>query len=151
MIIVIQRVSYAKCIIDNSIYSSINKGILALISIEKDDTIKDYEFCIKKLLNLRIFENDQNKFNKSIIDINGEIMAISQFTLAGNINKGNRPSFGNAMDPKKAREEFQNFIQLLKKNYSNIKTGVFGALMKIELENNGPVTFIIDSKKRLFN
>ncbi|MCX8057819.1 MAG: D-aminoacyl-tRNA deacylase [Spirochaetes bacterium] len=151
MIIVIQRVNFAKCIIKDKVYSEIKKGLLALVSIEKDDNLNDYEFCIKKLLNLRVFENDENKFDKSIQDINGEIMVISQFTLAGNINKGNRPSFDNAMPPQAAKIEFEKFLALLNNHFTSFKTGIFGEYMQIQIENNGPVTFIIDSKKRLYN
>jgi|YNPMSStandDraft_2_1061718.scaffolds.fasta_scaffold00507_11 D-tyrosyl-tRNA(Tyr) deacylase len=149
MIVVIQRVLNSKCIINEKLFSEIDKGIVAFIAIEKDDKEEDYDYCIKKILNLRIFENEENKFDKSIIDINGEIMVISQFTLAGTIHKGNRPSFDNAMEPSKANIEFEKFLNKLKEKYNKIKVGIFGEFMLIDLKNIGPVTFIIDSKKRL--
>ena len=143
MKLVIQRVNSASVTIENKLYSSINKGLLVLFGVEKDDREDMIEYFAQKLLKLRIFEDEQGKMNKSVLDINGEILAVSQFTLCADCKKGTRPSFDNAMEPKCAKEFYEKFVEILKKSGINIKTGVFGAHMQVELINNGPVTIIL--------
>ena len=143
MKLVIQRVNSASVTIENKIYSSINKGLLVLFGVEKDDSEDMLEYFAQKLLKLRIFEDEKGKMNKSLIDINGEILVVSQFTLCADCKKGTRPSFDNAKEPKIAKEYYEKFVEILKKSGINIKTGVFGAHMQIELINNGPVTIIL--------
>ena len=143
MKLVIQRVDKASVTIENKLYSSINKGLLVLFGVEKDDSEDMLEYFAQKLLKLRIFEDEQGKMNKSILDIEGEILVVSQFTLCADCKKGTRPSFDNAKEPKVAKEYYEKFVEILKKSGINIKTGVFGAHMQVGLINNGPVTIIL--------
>ena len=143
MKLVIQRVNSASVTIENKIYSSINKGLLVLFGVEKDDSEDMLEYFAQKLLKLRIFEDEKGKMNKSVLDIEGEILVVSQFTLCADCKKGTRPSFDNAKEPKIAKEYYEKFVEILKKSGLNVKTGVFGAHMQIELINNGPVTIIL--------
>ena len=143
MKLVIQRVNKASVTIENELYSSINKGLLVLFGVEKNDSEDTIEYFAQKLLKLRIFEDEQGKMNKSVLDIEGEILAVSQFTLAADCKKGTRPSFDNAMEPKRAKEFYEKFVEILKNSQINVKTGVFGAHMQVELVNNGPVTIIL--------
>lgn len=143
MKILIQRVKQASVTIENTLYSQINKGYLIFLGIEKDDSEDKIEWLINKILNLRIFENDEGKMTHSISDINGEILLVSQFTLCGNCKKGNRPSFDNAMSPKDAQILYEKFIKILSQNIV-VKTGSFGAMMDIALINDGPVTFMLE-------
>ena len=149
MISVIQRVANASVSVDGSIISLINKGLLVLAGIEKGDTSADIEYSVKKITELRIFEDDAGKMNLSVIDVSGEILAVSQFTLLGNVQKGRRPGFDNAMPPETAKTMFDDFVKMLSKSISTVKTGSFGAHMEVSLINDGPVTFVIDSRKRV--
>ncbi len=149
MISVIQRVADASVSVDGSIISLINKGLLVLAGIEKGDTAADLEYSAKKITELRIFEDDAGKMNLSVADVNGEILAVSQFTLLGNVQKGRRPGFDNAMPPEIAKAMFDDFVNLISKTVSIVKTGSFGAHMEVSLINDGPVTFVIDSRKRV--
>ncbi len=146
---VIQRVNFAKVEIDNKIYSQIGKGLFILIGIEHEDDEKDSDWLAKKISGLRIFNDEQGKMNKSVLDIDGELLVVSQFTLHASTKKGNRPSYIKAAQPEKAIPLYEKFINDLKK-YTNkeIKTGIFGAYMKINLENDGPVTIFIDTKNK---
>ena len=143
MKLVIQRVNQASVTIENKLYSSIEKGLLVLFGVEKDDSEEMLEYYAQKLLKLRIFEDEQGKMNKSVLDIRGEILVVSQFTLCADCKKGTRPSFDNAKEPKIAKEYYEKFVEILKKSGINIKTGVFGAHMEVALLNNGPVTIIL--------
>ncbi len=146
---VIQRVKKAKVIINNKIVSEIGKGLLVFLGIGKEDNEKDFEYISRKLTGLRIFEDENSKFNLSLTDINGEILIVSQFTLYGDCRKGRRPSFDQAETVENSLIIYNNFLKYFKKNYSNIpiKEGVFQAHMEVELINDGPVTFLLDSKK----
>ena len=146
MIAIVQRVSSAKVSINNKKYNKINKGLLILLGVSKDDSIKDINYLIHKITKLRIFNDNMDKMNLSISDINGDIMVISQFTLLANVKKGMRPSFINAAEPKLAIKWYNLFIDKLSETNLNIKTGKFGAMMDIDLVNEGPATFILDSK-----
>ena len=146
MIAIVQRVSSAKVSINNKKYNKINKGLLVLLGVSKDDSIKDINYLIHKITKLRIFNDNMDKMNLSICDINGDIMVISQFTLLANVKKGMRPSFINAAEPKLAIKWYNLFIDKLSETNLNIKTGKFGAMMDIDLINHGPATFILDSK-----
>jgi D-tyrosyl-tRNA(Tyr) deacylase len=140
---VLQRVSEASVVIDNQVFSSINNGILVLFCVEKNDTQESVDWLVQKLLSLRIFEDENGKMNKSITDIKGELLVVSQFTLAADCKKGTRPSFDNAEIPVKAEEMYENFVDILSKTGITVKTGVFGADMKVSLCNDGPVTFVL--------
>lgn len=144
MIGLIQRVKKASVTIDNELFSSINAGILVLYGVEKGDEKEKAEKIADKISKLRIFEDENGKMNKSIKDISGEVLVVSQFTLAGNCAKGTRPSFDRAELPEKANEMYEYFIKQLKDKGLPVKTGVFGAMMEVELINDGPVTFILN-------
>ena len=146
---VIQRVSSASVTIDNQVKSSIKFGLLIFLGISNEDGISDIEWVSKKIVNLRIFNDDQNIMNRSIMDIDGEIIVVSQFTLMASTKKGNRPSYSKAAKPEIAIPLYEQFITQIESELNKkVGTGVFGADMKIELLNDGPVTIIIDSKKK---
>lgn len=146
MKVLVQRVKKASVTIDNKIFSSINQGILAFVGIEKGDSLDFAEKLSKKIVNLRIFPDENNKMNKSLIDIQGQILIVSQFTLCGDCKKGTRPSFDNSEEPQIANNLYEKFIQFVKDYNVDVKTGKFGAMMDIELINDGPVTFILEMK-----
>ncbi|WP_326909552.1 D-aminoacyl-tRNA deacylase [Sedimentibacter sp. MB31-C6] len=144
---VVQRVKSAKVSVDSKIIGSINHGIMLLLGIENNDDLKDVEYMCDKITNLRIFEDENGKMNKSLIDVKGSILIVSQFTLLGDARKGRRPSFINAAQPELAIPLYENFIQNFKNNGIKTETGEFGADMQVELINDGPVTILLDSKK----
>ena len=149
MRVVIQRVSEASVSIEGQIYSEIQQGLLVLLGIEHSDTEQDIEWLSKKIANLRIFVDDNNQINKSIIDIKGQLLVVSQFTLHAKTKKGNRPSFIEAARPEFAKPLYENFIKRLTlDSKSQVLSGKFGANMKVNLCNDGPVTLIIDSKNK---
>ena len=151
MRVVVQRVSQSSVIIESDIVSSISKGFLILLGVEKNDTLDDVNWLIRKIINLRIFTDTDGKMNNSIIDIKGDIIVVSQFTLHAKTKKGNRLSYINAAPPKIAIPLYENFVRVLKNESKlNVFTGEFGADMKVSLINDGPVTIIIDSKNRDF-
>ena len=149
MRVVIQRVSSASVTIDGKMKSSIEKGLLVLLGIEDADTNEDIEWLSGKITRLRIFGDETGAMNLSVADVNGEILLISQFTLHANTKKGNRPSFLKAAKPPTAIPLYEQFITQLEKDLKKtIQTGEFGADMKVNLINDGPVTIVIDSKNR---
>ena len=141
---VIQRVKKASVEIEGKIYSKINRGLLILFCAEKNDVKENIDFVANKILNLRIFEDENHKMNLSVKDITGEILIVSQFTLASDLKKGLRPSFDNAMEPIKAKEFYEDMILKLKESKLNVQTGVFGTDMQVMLINDGPVTFVLN-------
>lgn len=143
----IQRVKMAEVQIDGKIYSKINKGLLIFLGIKNGDTEKDIEYLVRKVPHLRIFEDSQEKMNLSTLDIKGEILVVSQFTLSADCRRGNRPSFDSAEEPAKAKDIYMRFIEGLGESGLKIETGDFGAYMQVHLINDGPVTIMIDSKK----
>jgi D-tyrosyl-tRNA(Tyr) deacylase len=146
---VIQRVSKASVTIDNKIYSQIKNGLLVLVGIEDPDTAEDIEWLSGKIVNLRVFNDDNGVMNVSVKDINGDILAVSQFTLHASTKKGNRPSYIKASKPEFAIPMYEKFIQQLSNDLGKaVGTGVFGADMKVELLNDGPVTIVIDTKNK---
>ena len=146
MKLVIQRVTCSNLYIDGSLISQIKQGLVVLIGISKSDSENVIDKLVKKLLNLRVFEDENSKMNYSILDIEGEILLVSQFTLYADTKKGNRPSFINAADPKNAELLYNKFLEKLHIVLGdNIKTGRFGANMQIELVNDGPVTIIVEN------
>ncbi len=146
MKILIQRVKKASVIIDKELYSSIKQGILAFVGIEKGDTKEDVQKLAKKITNLRIFPDENDKMNRSLIDINGEMLIVSQFTLCGDCKKGTRPSFDKSALPVVANELYENFIAEIKSYGIKTANGSFGAMMEVELINDGPVTFMLETK-----
>ena len=146
---VIQRVTYSNLSIDNKIYSQTNRGLVVLLGITHDDGDNDIQWLAKKIVNLRIFNDDKNIMNKSLIDVSGELMIVSQFTLHAQTKKGNRPSYIDAANGDIAEKIYRSFILEIENKYNlKLKTGKFGADMKVELENDGPVTIIIDTKNK---
>ena len=145
---VVQRVDYAKLYIDNHLHCQINNGILALIGIHKSDNDKIINWMINKLINLRLFNDKDDKMNLSVKDISGEIMLVSNFTLYGDARKGFRPSYTDAAPPEFAETLYSKFVNGFVNQYPEIKivSGVFGAMMNIELVNNGPVTILIEKE-----
>jgi len=144
---VIQRVRQASVKVKGEVVGKIEKGFLVLLGIETDDSEKDTEYIVKKTTNLRVFEDEEGKMNKSIKDIDGDILLVSQFTLSGDTRKGNRPSYIGAMPPDTAKDFFDNVVKSFLDVYPKIQTGRFGAMMDVSLINDGPVTILIDSKK----
>jgi D-tyrosyl-tRNA(Tyr) deacylase len=140
-------VSRARVVIDSREYSSIQAGILILLGVEKGDTTEDGAALAKKIVELRIFENDTGKMNRSILEIQGEILAVSQFTLLGDCRKGRRPSFDNAAPSDQARQLYDAFVESIRSAGIRLETGVFQADMDVELVNQGPVTFILESRR----
>ena len=144
MKVLIQRVKEASVTIDNKLFSSINKGILALVGIEKGDDLTNIQKMAKKLVNLRIFSDDNDKMNLSLIDIQGEMLIVSQFTLCGDCKKGTRPSFDKSAAPDIANKLYEDFVKEIQNYGIKTGTGVFGAMMDVELVNDGPVTFMLE-------
>ena len=144
MKVLIQRVKKASVTIDEKLYSSISKGILALVGIEKGDSIEQVEKSAKKIVNLRIFPDENDKMNRSLIDIQGEMLIVSQFTLCGDCKKGTRPSFDKSALPQLANELYEKFIEEVTNYGIKTQTGKFAAMMDVELINDGPVTFMIE-------
>ena len=142
---IIQRVDSASVSVDEKIISEIKKGLLILIGIHKDDKQEDADYLMRKILNLRIFDDQEKFMDKSVNDFNLEILFVSQFTLYASCKKGNRPSFDKAMPPKDAKVFYQNFVENFKQSYSKVKDGIFGAYMKVNLINDGPVTITLES------
>jgi D-tyrosyl-tRNA(Tyr) deacylase len=143
----IQRVKSSQVSIDGEIIGKIGEGLLIFFGVEKGDTENDLGYLVKKVSNLRIFEDVQGKMNLSIRDIKSQVLVVSQFTLVADCRKGNRPSFDNAEEPLKAKEMYMKFIGMLRRQGVSVSTGAFGAQMQVHLINDGPVAIIIDSKK----
>ena len=147
MKVVIQRCKSGSCTVDNKIVSKIDKGLVVLVGFNVNDTIDDINYIVKKIVNLRIFDDENGVMNKSVVDVNGEILSISQFTLQAITKDGNRPSYVNAMKGEEAiklYEIFNNKLNESVKTYS----GVFGADMLIKIDNDGPITIVIDSQNK---
>ncbi len=144
---ILQRVSYAQVTVDGNIIGKIEKGLLVFLGVCDEDDENDLNYLVEKTAGLRIFQDENDKMNLSVEDIGGEILVVSQFTLFGDCRKGKRPSFSSAGKPDYANEMYEKFIKSLKERGIGVKTGIFGADMKVELLNDGPVTLLLDSKK----
>lgn len=148
MRLVVQRVVSASVKIENKIYSSIGRGLLAFLAINAYDSVLDVEYLVNKITNLRIFRSDKGDMDASLLEQdNFSLLVVSQFTLYGDCRKGRRPSFSQAASPELAEKYYESFISGLKKTGVNVQTGKFRAMMEIELKNDGPVTILLDSKK----
>lgn len=145
MRVVLQRVSEAKVTIDGEISGKIDQGLVALVGIHGSDTMEEVKWMTRKIENLRIFEDDEGKMNVSVKDVGGEILVVSQFTLYGNAEKGNRPSFIEAAKPDEAEALYDKMVDHMKKKCTvNVETGEFGAMMDVSLVNDGPVTILLE-------
>ncbi|MGB0431076.1 MAG: D-aminoacyl-tRNA deacylase [Bacteroidia bacterium] len=144
---VVQRVKKAHVKVENITIGKIEKGLLIFVGFEPSDDINDQNWMINKLINMRIFDDDNGKMNLSVSDIEGQLLVVSQFTLHASTKKGNRPSFIKADKPESAEKKYDDFVLALSKQLE-IETGKFGAMMNVSLENDGPVTIIIDSKNK---
>ncbi len=142
---ILQRVSEAAVTVDGSITGRINDGLLVLVGFGKDDTEARLDYMVNKILKLRIFSDENDKTNLSVTDIGGELLIVSQFTLYWNCKKGTRPSFDGAMEPKRAEELYNIFVEKIKSNGIKTETGIFGADMKVSLINDGPVTVELEN------
>ncbi|MDH5406952.1 MAG: D-aminoacyl-tRNA deacylase [Candidatus Aminicenantes bacterium] len=148
MKVLIQKVSRAEVRVADRIVGSIGEGALLFLGVEKGDTDKDVSFLTEKITHLRIFPDSEGKMNLSLLDVGGEILVVSQFTLAGDVQKGRHPSFDKAAPPEMAEKYYQEFVHQLKKTRLKVATGEFQAMMSVELVNEGPVTFMVESKSR---
>ena len=148
MRVVLQRVSHASVTVEEKVIGKIQRGFLLLVGVTHDDAMEDMEYLVRKIVQMRIFEDEEGKLNRSIQDIGGEILSVSQFTLYADTKKGNRPSFSKAAPGDVAIKMFEQFNGLLRDTGIHVETGQFGADMKVELLNDGPVTILLDSKTR---
>jgi len=144
---VVQRVKEARVEVNGNVVGSIGQGLLVFLGVEKNDGDEDISYIVDKLLHLRIFEDDQGKMNRSVLDIGGEILIVSQFTLFGDCRKGRRPSFADAAPPEQAEVLYEECIKRLRTAGITVATGKFREMMKVFILNDGPVTILLDSKK----
>ncbi|AXH08455.1 D-tyrosyl-tRNA(Tyr) deacylase [Malaciobacter halophilus] len=144
---IIQRVSSSSVKVEGEEVAKISQGLNVLLGVEKEDSSKEVDKLLKKIINLRIFQDENDKMNKSLLDIQAELLIISQFTLAGNCKKGRRPSFDKSAEPKLAKQLYKEFIKEAKHYVKSVQTGIFGAKMDVQISNDGPVTFILDTKE----
>lgn len=147
MRVVVQRSLESKVTVEEKIVGRITKGVVLLVGFKVGDTEKEIDYMVKKVLNLRIFDDSEGVMNKSLLDVGGDILSISQFTLYGNAKKGNRPSYIDAMPGSDATKFYDLFNQKLKENGVNVETGIFGADMKVEITNDGPITILLESEE----
>lgn len=148
MRVILQRVQHASVMVEGEITGKINNGILTLVGFEPEDTKDDFEWISKKIIQLRIFNDENEVMNLDVQQTNGDILVVSQFTLHASTKKGNRPSYIIASKPDLAQEQYQSFLEVLETNFKPVQKGIFGADMKVELLNDGPVTIFIDSKNK---
>ena len=144
---VVQRVTEARVEVAGEVAGEIGAGLLVLLGIARDDTITDADYLCEKIINLRIFDDDDGKMNRSLLDTRGEMLVVSQFTLFGDVRRGRRPSYSDAAELEKAKELYQYFVDRVRSLGVKVETGVFQAMMKVSLTNDGPVTILLDSRK----
>ena len=148
MRVVLQRAKWGRVRVEGAVVGEIGVGLVALVGVRRGDTPEDAAYLARKTANLRIFADEAGKMNRSIKEIGGEVLAVSQFTLYAETRKGNRPSFTEAADPALGRQLYELYVELLLKEGLHVETGVFGAMMEVELLNDGPVTILLDSVDR---
>jgi len=151
MIALLQRVSEAKVTVDDKIAGEIGSGLLIFLGVFQNDALEDTKFLTNKIVHLRLFDDDAGKMNRSLLDVEGAVLVVSQFTLCADTKKGRRPSFIKATQPELGEKFYNSFIQDLKERGINVSTGIFGAMMNVQLVNDGPVTFVLDSKISLMS
>lgn len=150
---VVQRVTSARVTVDARITGEIGHGLLVFVGVEKGDDASDIEYVLNKVRELRIFEDagdeaGRKRMNRSVADVGGSVLVVSQFTLAGDVRRGRRPSFADAAEPELAREYYETIVRRLRESGLTVATGEFQAMMRVQLENDGPVTILIDSRRR---
>lgn len=146
MKIVLQKVSEAFVEIDGVVVGKIGQGLVILLGVERGDSTRDVEYLSEKTVNLRVFEDEQGKMNRSLLDVNGEMLIVSQFTLAGDCRKGRRPGFDKAAEPDLAKKLYIEFIRFVQNKGIKTAEGKFGAMMKVNITNDGPVTFVLENR-----
>jgi D-tyrosyl-tRNA(Tyr) deacylase len=144
--VVIQRAKHAKVIVEDNVVGEIDEGVMVLVGITHDDTEADADYLAEKIVNLRIFEDEAGKMNHSLLDVNGQVLSVSQFTLYGDCRKGRRPNYMNAAKPDYANDIYEIFNKKLREKGLHVETGIFGAMMDVQFTNVGPVTLIVESK-----
>lgn len=144
---VVQRVSKAQVSVDNVTVGKIGRGLALLLGVGRGDTEKDIAYLAEKIMNLRVFDDENGKMNISLLDINGELLVVSQFTLYGDCRKGRRPGYDAAARPEEAQELYLSFVERCRGYGVHVETGIFQAMMQVELQNDGPVTLLLDSRK----
>jgi D-tyrosyl-tRNA(Tyr) deacylase len=149
MKIVLQRVTEASVSVRNEVVGKIGRGICLLVGFEQGDLEEEVKHLAQKIVELRIFPDERGKMNRSLLEVQGEVLAVSQFTLAGSLRKGRRPSFDKAEEPSRAERLFHYFVDQIRKTGLSVETGIFAALMDVQLVNDGPVTFILQDRRSL--
>ena len=144
---VVQRVTEAKVRVADELVGEIGRGLVVLLGVARDDSIEDCDYLVEKIVNLRIFDDDAGKMNLSLLDVEGAMLVVSQFTLFGDVRRGRRPSYTDAAEPFKANQLYEQFVHGAKARQIKVQTGIFQAMMSVSLSNDGPVTILIDSKK----
>ena len=144
---VIQRVGEASVEISDEVVGEIGAGVLVLLAVARDDETADADYLVDKIINLRIFVDDEGKMNRSLLETGGEMLVVSQFTLYGDVRRGRRPSYSDAAEPAKANSLYEYFVERVRTLGVKVETGVFQAMMKVSLTNDGPVTILLDSRK----
>jgi len=143
----VQRVTSSSVEVENNVVGEIGPGLLVFLGVARDDDIGDADYLAEKIVNLRIFTDDEGKINRSLLEVAGAMLAVSQFTLYGDTRKGRRPSYIDAAEPEKANALYQHFVERVRTRGVKVETGIFQAMMKVSLVNEGPVTILLDSKK----
>ena len=144
---VVQRVNNASVTVEGKIVGEIQKGLLVLLGVGEEDDEKDLDYLVEKVVGLRIFQDENDKMNLSLMDVKGELLVVSQFTLYGDVRKGKRPSFSSSAGPEMGNKYYQEFVNRIRNLGIKTETGIFGAHMDVNLTNNGPVTILLDSKR----
>ncbi len=147
MKVVLQRAKNARVISNNKIVGAVDSGVMILVGVTHEDNIMDARYLADKIVNLRIFEDDEGKMNLSLLDVGGSVLSISQFTLYGDVRKGRRPNFTSAAKPEHAEKMYDTLNDLIRKKGARVETGAFGKMMEVDFVNDGPVTIILDSKQ----
>lgn len=145
---VIQRVSEASVEVSNEVVGEIDRGLLVLLGVARDDTSTDADYLAEKIVNLRIFSDDEGKMNRSLLETRGSMLVVSQFTLYGDVRRGRRPSYSDAAEPARATEIYEYFVDRARSFGLKVETGVFQAMMQVRLINDGPVTILVDSRRQ---
>ena len=148
MRVLVQRVTEAKVSVAGEVVGEIGQGLLVLLGVARDDSAEDADYLAEKAANLRVFDDEMGKMNRSLVDVGGAMLIVSQFTLYGDVRRGRRPSYAEAAEPQKANALYKHFVDRVRQQGIRVETGVFQAAMQVNLTNNGPVTILIDSRKK---